>query len=151
MSNSKFKDNGESIDYFIVNFSILLECLTCNKVVVATRNNDEELGFRFICCNCGIVHKNNPMDSWERDTFYGFNTWLNTNCCGQTLWAYNKEHLHFMEGYILSTLRERVPNLNQSLASRLPNWMKSAKNREELTNGFKILRKKLAEAEKLLK
>ncbi|MHC0036640.1 hypothetical protein [Pseudoneobacillus sp. C159] len=150
MSNSKFKDNGETIYNFLFNFPILLKCLNCSKVVVAKRNNVEDLGFRLICCNCGIVHKNNPFESWGHGTFYGHNTWLNTRCCGEVLWAYNKEHLDLMEGFILSSLRERLPNINQSLASRLPSWMQSSKNRQELEKGFSVLRKQLAEAERLL-
>ncbi|MFI8685911.1 hypothetical protein [Rossellomorea sp. NPDC077527] len=56
--------------------------------------------------------------------------WLTTNCCGDTLWAYNKEHLIFLESYVGALVRERVPNINQSVASRLPGWIKSVKNRD---------------------
>ncbi|MFD0680347.1 MULTISPECIES: hypothetical protein [unclassified Paenibacillus] len=73
----------------------------------------------------------------------GLNLWLRTGCCGQVLWAYNKEHFAFLDNYINSSLRERIPYMNQSLASRLPEWIKSAKNRQELSKGIDKLRSKL--------
>jgi hypothetical protein len=44
---------------------------------------------------------------------------------------------------ISAGLRERVPNLNKSLASRLPGWMKEASNRAEVLRGIGRLRQKL--------
>jgi hypothetical protein len=73
--------------------------------------------------------------------------WLKTNCCGNTLWAYNKEHLDFLESYVSASIREQVPNINKSLASRLPTWIKSAKNRETVLKCINKLRKKLNDIE----
>ncbi len=67
------------------------------------------------------------------------------SCCGQTLWAMNLEHLDFLERYVESDLRERIPNINKSLASRLPQWIKSKKNRNEILKGISKLRLKLKE------
>ena len=57
----------------------------------------------------------------------------------------NLEHLDFLERYVESDLRERVPNINKSLASRLPQWIKSSKNRGEVLKGISRLRMKLKE------
>jgi hypothetical protein len=72
-----------------------------------------------------------------------YQLWLRVNCCGHVLWAYNKQHLDFLEGYVTASLRERQPNINQSLASRLPYWIKSTKNREQLIKGIQKLKDKL--------
>lgn len=59
------------------------------------------------------------------------------------LWAYNSDHLAFLRGYVEADLREREPNANASLASRLPKWLKSAKNRESVLRAVKRLETKL--------
>ena len=61
-----------------------------------------------------------------------------------SLWAYNEKHLHALMSYVSASLRERGVNAgNASMFSRLPAWLKSAKNRESLT-------KRLAKLEQLL-
>lgn len=66
------------------------------------------------------------------DCYFGHPLWLQTPCCGETLWAYNQPHLEFLKAYVRATLRHRQPNHNQSLASRLPRWIKLAKHRDEV-------------------
>lgn len=87
------------------------------------------------------------------DWYFRLPLWLQTPCCGKILWAYNREHLDFLESYIKAGLRERFPLKvyetglvmwrNKSLASRLPTWMKRAKNRDEVLRGIEKLRKKI--------
>lgn len=64
------------------------------------------------------------------DPYFGLPLWLQTPCCGEVLWAFNEEHPAFLADYIAASLREREPNRNSSLASRLPAWMKRAQNRD---------------------
>ena len=46
------------------------------------------------------------------------------------LWAYNLNHLNELRRYVEASLRERSSDAgNKSMASRLPAWIKSAKNR----------------------
>lgn len=50
-----------------------------------------------------------------------------------SLWAYNLEHLDELRRYVAATLRERSANAgNKSMASRLPSWIKLAKNRASI-------------------
>lgn len=50
------------------------------------------------------------------------------------VWAYNAEHLATLKAYISATLRERTSSAgNKSLFSRLPVWMKAAKNRDSVS------------------
>jgi hypothetical protein len=62
--------------------------------------------------------------------------WLQTDCCGHTLWSYNDKHLSFIEAYVSAELRERSADeygwSNRSLASRLPQWIKSGKHRDQI-------------------
>lgn len=46
------------------------------------------------------------------------------------VWAYNARHLTELRAYVGALLRERRGSTNRSLTSRLPRWIKLAKNRE---------------------
>ncbi|SFS76343.1 hypothetical protein [Paenibacillus sp. BC26] len=142
MTNLRFRDKGERIYDFLFKYDILIECPHCMKCAKGLRRKDGKFGYIMQCKRCGVL--TNPLvGTWGNGTFMGLRLWLRTNCCGKLLWAYNKEHLDFMDGYINATLRETLPNMNQSLASRLPIWIKSGKNRDELIKGIIKLRNKL--------
>jgi hypothetical protein len=70
------------------------------------------------------------------DPHFWWPLWLRASCCGgRTLWAWNVEHLDVLEGYIGAQLRERgtAERWGQtSMLEKLPTWMKTAKNRDEL-------------------
>jgi len=60
------------------------------------------------------------------------------------LWARNLEHLAFLEKFVQAKLRERPTPAdgyrNKLLASRLPLWMKSARNRDTVMAALAKLR-----------
>jgi len=56
------------------------------------------------------------------DPVFGLPLWLRTSCCGQTLWAYNEEHLKRLHGYAAAGLRERAFRghpIEESMIARL--------------------------------
>jgi hypothetical protein len=70
----------------------------------------------------------------EVDPFFHLPLWLRADCAGHTLWAYNVAHLAFIKRYVAATDRRRPePDehgwRNRLLESRLPKWMKLARNR----------------------
>ncbi|MBB3724707.1 hypothetical protein [Nonomuraea dietziae] len=83
-----------------------------------------------------------PEGSQGAPTYGGLQLWLQVPCKGRVLWACDAEHLDFLERYVRASVRERVPNRNASLASRLPAWVKSAKNREAVLAGCAALRRR---------
>jgi hypothetical protein len=72
----------------------------------------------------------------------GLPLWLAVPFRGHVLWAINADHLTFMENYVAASLRETGPG-NSRLASRLPAWIKSAKNRDDILRSLALLRAKL--------
>jgi hypothetical protein len=63
------------------------------------------------------------------------------------LYAYNSAHLDWIEAFVAAPLRERRVehgSANRSIASRLPVWVKSAKNREEVLRAVARMRRGLA-------
>ena len=63
------------------------------------------------------------------DPMFGLPLWLQEPCCGETLWAFNGEHVAELRAYVSADLRERAFNSQRSMAARLPKWMTAAKNR----------------------
>lgn len=95
------------------------------------------------CTSCGYARRTSASTAsigGPCDWYFGLPLWLQTPCCGQTLWALNEAHLAFLERYLLTRLRRRTPKINTSVASRLPRWMASAKHRAEVARGLARLR-----------
>lgn len=97
---------------------------------------------RMVCAHCGYFRSSESGPALPPPVL-----WLQTPCCGQTLWAYNPEHLTFIENYVRATLREHAPAPrtggyhNQGLANRLPDWMIDAKHREEVLRAVARIRR----------
>lgn len=104
---------------------------------------------RVVCSRCSYAEvRRSPgsvPDSAPVDHFTGLPLWLQTPCAGHVLWAWNVWHLDFIERYVSADLRERTPDINTSLASRLPRWIKSAKHRDDVLKGIARLRARLAD------
>lgn len=85
------------------------------------------------------------------DPVFRLALWLQTPCCGETLWAFNGAHVAWLESYVSAMVRQGRP-LNQdptmarnaTMASRLPKWIIDAKNRDAVLKGIARLREKLS-------
>ncbi|WP_019639236.1 hypothetical protein [Paenibacillus fonticola] len=151
----KFKNQHRMLVSFGAYF--LVVCPNCSgkaKVISLGAPSPYITGItrRFFCSECGshkeFVPRKNCYNeaviryskNWEEgyiniggpfDWFFGYSLYLQIPCCGQTLWAYNLEHLEYVESYVAAELREDHPYY-LSVESRLPAWMKSAKNRHDV-------------------
>lgn len=158
--NERFLDTGTRIYDFYEEF--LVVCPKCGgqaKVVIdeteyaklPTRKlqkfrNKFFAPRKLICLNC--LHR----DQWKGtqiltgagvDWYFRLPLWLAVSCCGETLWAYNEKHLEMLENYVTARLRERTVKGRNSFLSKLPKWIKSAKNRDEILKAIGKLRGKL--------
>lgn len=79
-------------------------------------------------------------DGLRRDQWYNLPIWFQKGVNGNLFWAYNLDHIDYLERYIKADLRERNNDGsgNGTMVSRLPQFVKAAKNREKL---LKILKK----------
>ena len=66
------------------------------------------------------------------DPFFGLELWLQTTVKSNTLWLYNLNHLNYLRDYVIATLREDDGRHKYSLITNLPQWIKAAKNRNEI-------------------
>lgn len=148
LEKGRFRDNGEVIYEFIDEF--LVECPKCAslaKVVLINPSNKIQLFTprRLVCLNCSHIEMSDgkkTIGGAAIDWYFGRPLWLQISCCGNTLWAYNERHLELLESYVSAKLRERKPKVIRSVASRLPTWIKLAKNRDEILKAIGKLKRK---------
>lgn len=145
---ARFRDSGETIYRFGAEF--LVRCPRCQRraSVIPLPGYEATLFAprRVVCSQCGYTkdwYGKTVCVGGSLDWYFRLPLWLQTSCCGQILWAYSRDHLDFLETYVQADLRERTPNRNSSVASRLPAWIKDAHHREDVLRGIEVLRKKL--------
>jgi ribosomal protein S27AE len=118
-------------------------CPECNRYVGTYRSDLRVLRLR--CRGCGWVKEPTVSDSWGKPKRQKWaRLWLEVDFRGERLWAVNEEHLDFLESYVAAGVRETSP-FNSTIASRLPAWIKSGKNREDLLRALAKLRTRLPE------
>jgi transcription elongation factor Elf1 len=149
---NRFKDTREDIYSFQNEF--LVRCPFCDSCAIVRcidpDNADSFAPRRFSCTACGSSKdwSEHKIESWYSevlDNYFHYPLWLQTSCCGDTLWAYNLRHLEFIEAFVRAKLRERKPHelygwSNKSLFSRFPKWIQSGKNREEILKAIAKIR-----------
>lgn len=129
---------------------VLVCCPACGRRAVSACRRDGNRcpdPARLTCAHCGFVRETGkpahvygvPLDPYFRQPL-----WLQTACCGHTLWALNVEHLDVLEGYVRAQLREKRLELAYTMLDVLPRWMKDAKHRNEVLRGVSRLRQSLA-------
>ncbi len=73
-----------------------------------------------------------PYDGEPTDGYFRLPLWLSEDFRGNTFWAFNYEHLDYLKRYISADLRERNDRKYWTMVEKLPEWIKSAKNRGKL-------------------
>lgn len=157
----RFRDYDTALSNF--EREVWVSCPQCQQ---AARSLcfDQAVSWRVTCTHCAYsktasrrASQRRPMPWWRTDWWgeyrqqagaidplFGLPLWLQTPCCGHVLWAYNADHLDFLEGYIAATIRERQGGKgnHHGIAVRLPRWMKLAKHRPELLKAIQKLQQR---------
>jgi len=149
--NNRFVDRGDLI--YELGDEFLVVCPKCSgkakvfPVEISSEkiNNKLFAPHRFVCVIC--AHRKD----WKAgqisiggnfDWYFRLPLWLQISCCGEILWAYNLRHLEILEKYVSAKLRERTKKGRNSFLSKLPDWIKSAKNRREVLKAIGKLKEK---------
>ncbi|HYR11692.1 MAG TPA: hypothetical protein VEQ60_28170 [Longimicrobium sp.] len=164
MTTTRFRSYDERLSDF--GGKCLVACPRCSeRALVRVRGPDDNPPVQLTCVHCGhsagwvpsnpgVVTAADPQKfpghvayGGPVDPYFHLPLWLQAPCRGETLWAYNAAHLQWLEDFVGAELRERAPGehgwSNQGLASRLPPWMQSAKNRDDVLRCIRGLRERL--------
>lgn len=151
MSLSAF-DSGEHRDSF--SSEVLLRCPRCNSLAVSRTFDPETQDWfaprRVTCTSCSYsklwqgraVGRARGQDAM--DDYFHLPLYLQVQCTQGPLWAYNQDHLRYMQAWLESPLRARRKDpqfgwANGSFLSRLPRWIKSAKSRASVAAALRKL------------
>ena len=111
-------------------------CERCGQWVSQSFDAPRPPASAMVRCACGHAFEHEvtrePIGPGPVDPTFGLPLWCAAPFRGEVLWAYNVDHLRFLRRCVEADLRQRVPNRNGSLVSRLPSWMKEAGNRGAL-------------------
>jgi len=128
-------------------------CAACAKQI-RTRNvyseNRTTWVRKLVCAKCGLAKKGGALHlpGVPLSPTTGLALWLQTPCCGDTLWALNLHHLETLESYVRADLREQHKHpvygwSSKSVLNRLPKWIKAANHRDEILKSIGRLKDKL--------
>ncbi|MCA9373825.1 MAG: hypothetical protein R3B71_02800 [Candidatus Gracilibacteria bacterium] len=135
---SRFKSKGKTL--YQLYDTVFIHCPKCDKKAVIRKTDNTK---QLTCTACSYTKKGSlPLHT------YFPKLWLRTRCGRHELWAINPEHLQYIKEYVSAKLRERTKDpesgwSNQSIESRLPQWIKSAKNRDLVLKCIKKLEERL--------
>lgn len=156
-------DDGRTAAAFID--KVLVACPRCGRAATVTGTGTNSAGLpagtprpaRLICRHCGVtraqrlapgVTRGYRLAADGRDPYFGLLLWLATPTRHGVLFAFNADHLAALQAIVGARLRERhtLPPTslrNATMLSRLPRWMKLARNRDEVLHGLARLHRKL--------
>lgn len=159
-TGERFLDDGFKLEHFCEEF--LVVCPRCEKMARVLPNEKEIAKMskkkieqtrnrlfgprKLVCSNCGSTREWSEHQikvGADCDFYFRLPVWLRAACCGETLWAYNREHLEMLERFVGAKLRERTIKGRNSFLSKLPQWIKSAKNRDEILKAIERMRQKI--------
>lgn len=137
-------------------FQVELDCKCFNCAADIKINipnvNDKKETIAVKCKECGVTENYKPRNTrskWiyeyngrQSDPYFQLPLWLTENVKGNLLWAYNYEHLGYLKDYISADLREKNGRVGWTMVEKLPEWMKSAKNRTSVLKAIEKLEKK---------
>jgi len=139
-------------------------CPHCAAHALVTSDKNNRANTRFSCAACGkskqwagqpgVIQTAGPnMQQTQAialgipfDCYFKYPLWYQIEFKANTFFAYNLVHLKFLKDYIQDPLRKRKEDewgwRNASLQSRLPKWILSAGNRQDLLKKIAALEKK---------
>lgn len=100
------------------------------------------------CSNCQAIneiklsYRPASPSHHDVDPYFGLSLALCEPTRSGSIWAYNAHHLSHLEQYIRATLREGT-TVSGSYFSRLPAWVKSAKNRAMVLKAIERLKPRM--------
>lgn len=148
------REHRYSISEPTVEDPTLVVCPKCEKKAKAFLSDIQpDIGYsaRVVCSSCGFTKEKTTNERcfyWYEgepsDSYFDYRLWMVISCCGNSLWAFNRRHLDFLESFVKAELRENPKDdlgySNSSLASRLPKWIQSKKNRKQIVECLAKLR-----------
>ncbi len=127
--NERFQDgNKRGSDFYS---EVWVRCPICQKKGVA--NADYSLKkARLVCYHCSFNKEIEIRVQMPAHLFFDAELLLQAPFKNEVFYAYNKEHLDYLEQYIGASIREHKDRTHFTLLEKLPKFYHESKNRNAL-------------------
>lgn len=149
MSDSRFNDQQLRLSDF--QSEVHVHCPFCDRKALAKVYPESELA-RLICSDCGLYREvalrvtyaegKTFIVSQAAHIYFDARLWYSAPFKNDIFWAYNPEHLDYLDRYISAKIREHKNREHFTLLEKLPKFYHEAKNRESLLKLISKLRTK---------
>lgn len=148
MENQRFSDQNKIISDFYD--EVWVVCPVCSKKGIV-KTDVEKRRARLQCLSCGYNKSTTTESSilnkkvnirTAAHQFFEAELWLQYPFKEYVFFAYNGEHLSYLERYISALLREHKDRTGFTLLEKLPKFYHESKNREALLKIIEKLKKK---------
>lgn len=131
---NRFQDENLLLSHFYQEAFVV--CPTCVKKAMAKVNFESKTA-RLFCLHCGYNKETttaitNGTIEMPAHQYFQAVLWLQAPFKNDVFWAYNDNHLEYLESYISGTIREHKDRTGFTLLEKLPKLYHEAKNREGL-------------------
>ena len=129
----RFADDNRRLGYFANDIQVI--CPNCEKNACIISENKT----RLICKHCGKNEEKRlpyPYHLFETEKLV-----LKIKCCGELLWFFNKDHMHYIREFVEAELRTQPTASTASLIATLPKWIQKGDNRKEILKAMDKLEK----------
>lgn len=146
--SKRFQDKNYRINHFYK--EVLVECISCKSKAIATVDFESKTA-KLVCTNCGynkqetmLINIVNQVATLQTaaHVYFGAKLWLQMPFKEEIVWAYNYEHLAYLEAYIAASIRESKDRSHFTLLEKLPKFYHDAKNRTALLKLIQKLKEK---------
>lgn len=130
----RFRDENKGLSHFYNNVWVV--CSKCNGKAIATSDLVSKKA-KLVCTVCGYNKETSIVSGkatfiMAAHGYFNAALWLKTPFRDEIFWAYNLEHLEYLEQYIEAGLREHKNRTGFTLLEKLPKFYHEAKNRDAL-------------------
>ncbi len=149
--NCFHSQNGRKESYAIELKCHCSHCASELKVEMPNVNEKKET-IAVKCSSCGKTENYSPRNiaqEWKYEStgkpsenYFGLPLWLTETFRGNNFWAFNYDHLEYLKQYISAELREKNGRTHWTMVEKLPDWMKSGKNRDKIVKLITELERK---------
>lgn len=142
----------ESCVYYT--FQINHLCSNCDHRIIENKSvvKIDEKPIKLRCPNCKAIYDHEPKYTKVSvkysifkdgfDPYMKLPLWIKNTFKGHVFWAYNHGHLAYLKKYISAKIRERNDRQHYTMVEKLPDWIKSSKNRNTIIKLIEKLEKK---------
>lgn len=135
MNSNRFQEENLTESDFYT--EVLVVCPSCTKKATAIVDFDS-CEAKLFCSHCNFIKKSttkfrkNSNLITAAHIYFNAELWLLTSFKNDFFYAYNNDHLEYLERYISATLREHKDRTRFTILEKLPKFYHEAKNRESL-------------------